>query len=422
LREVQLSRYPTLTVTPPPSKRLEQLLARSPAGSNDWVDDMLIAALDADAVDYLVTQDERLHRKAARVGLDDKTIFLDDAVAMLEALFDVRVAPPPSVAARHVYELDATDPIFDNLRTDYLGFDDWFRGIKTDHERATWVIPGPDHYAAICITKRQQDGEYGISGRTLKLCTLRVAGEYEGNRFGELILKTVFDHAAENSYEWVWVTVFEKHEGLLKLLAAFGFEDVGRRTRLGELVLSKPMAPNGGDLSPLAYNVRYGPREFRVNAVASFLVPIQPVYHRRLFPEAEPQGALLTEPCGNAIRKAYVCRSPTKTVPEGSLLLFYRSHDWMAATAVGVVEDTLRSADPDLVAGFVARRAVYSFEDVRGLCHHGEVLAIRFRLARLFKNAISGNLLIEAGIMSRAPQSMMRLKEEAPEWIARQLK
>jgi hypothetical protein len=75
LREVQLSRYPTLTVTPPPSKRLEQLLARSPAGSNDWVDDMLIAALDADAVDYLVTQDERLHRKAARVGLDDKTIF-----------------------------------------------------------------------------------------------------------------------------------------------------------------------------------------------------------------------------------------------------------------------------------------------------------------------------------------------------------
>ena len=42
----------------------------------------------------------------------------------------------------------------------------------------------------------------------LKLSTFKVADEYRGTRYGELLLKAVFAHIARDHDDHAWVTVF----------------------------------------------------------------------------------------------------------------------------------------------------------------------------------------------------------------------
>ena len=65
-RQVLLSKYEELT-DPPDLEDVESVLGVVPRQSNNWVDHLILAALHADAVRYLVTNDERIHRKARRL-------------------------------------------------------------------------------------------------------------------------------------------------------------------------------------------------------------------------------------------------------------------------------------------------------------------------------------------------------------------
>ena len=73
-RESQISKiasYPSLSEPPNPESDIEFMelvgTARSP---NDSVDNSLLFAVKANAVDFLVTNDQGLHRKAKRCGIE----------------------------------------------------------------------------------------------------------------------------------------------------------------------------------------------------------------------------------------------------------------------------------------------------------------------------------------------------------------
>ena len=119
LRNKLINRYERIEA-PPPLSLLNKAHVGDPAmGSNDYVDNCLLASVKGDAVDFLVTEDKKLHRKAHRSGLDSRVFFLQDAIALLLDLFDKSPPPPPSVKKVFVYELNENDPIFDSLRQDY---------------------------------------------------------------------------------------------------------------------------------------------------------------------------------------------------------------------------------------------------------------------------------------------------------------
>jgi L-amino acid N-acyltransferase YncA len=430
LRKLQLQKYPRLPTAPRPTERQTKILGPSTTGSNDWVDQSLLAAVEARAVDFLVTQDGRLQNRATRLGVGERVISLPDALQMLEMLFDRVVAPPPRVDRLVAYELRGSDPIFEGVRDDYAGFDSWLDRIRSDHERPVWCISdfATGNYAGICIGKKQQDGEYGIPGKTMKLCTLAVAQGSSGFRFGELLLGTVFEYATANGYESIWVTVFAKHERLIDLLETFGFRKLDAQTKSGELILVKTHKPATTGVSPLEYNVRFGPRAFMYEGVPTYLVPIQPGFHRRLFPGAEPQIDFFagSDPCGNAILKAYLCRSPIQSLGEGDVLIFYRSqhkNQSGGATAVGVTEDVMRSTHTDALVDHVARRTVYSYGEIAGLSARGPVLSILFRLAlcRPWTKRVTIDRMVSAGVVRRAPQSITRLNTEGAEWLLQHL-
>lgn len=411
----QLNNPPTIVQRPIPPLEV-------PAqDSNDWVDVNLLVALESNAVDLLITDDEDLHKAAAKVGLQSRVLRLPDIIASLKDLFDEVREPPPAVEFIEAYGLDEKDPIFDSLRADYEGFDKWLRDKCKSEHRPTFIIPDKKtgKYIGLVIINREDNNKEGIKGKVLKLCTFKVGEQYSGYRYGELLLKSVFDHAAKNGYDALFVTAFEKQEQLIQVLKSFGFEEAGRKSK--ELVLAKKLRYTKADykgLDPLRFHVLYGPGVTKFEGNTTFIVPILPVFHGLLFPEYEDQSELFPGliPCGNSIKKAYLSNSANKQLKPGDNILFYRSDDVMGVTAIGVVEGCLRSKSADEIARYVGTRTVYSFAEIQALSQK-EILAIKFRLVKIIKPVISLERLKVNGVVNSHPQSIQKIMEGSAEWV-----
>ena len=414
-RQQLIQKYPALP-DPPSDASVVPVIGSAPPHSNDWVDHQLLASLNADAVDALITEDRDIFRKARLLRLEDRVFTIAAAVAYLTTLFERTPQPPPAVIHTKAHTLDSHDPIFDSFRSDYAPyFDEWLRRCKREH-RTTWLINGDDRHAAFAIVNEETNPSERIGKRTLKICSLKVADSYRGFRYGELLLKTVFAYADENGYEWIFVTVFQKYSDLIGLFEDFGFT-VDGTTSLGELRLAKPTrhaAPLNTDLDSYAYNVRFGPAAVSRDAPI-YIVPIQPRYSDILFPETAPQHTLFagTLPFGNGIRKAYLCNGSIRSIQQGNLLCFYRSQSGQGIIATGVVERTLVSQDAEVIARVVGKRTVYSLAAIKELCR-SEVLAILFRQSRILHTDV-GSLMTHS-VIKRAPQSIMRVRGGV-EWL-----
>lgn len=194
------------------------------------------------------------------------------------------------------------------------------------------------------------------------------------------------------------------------------------------------MKPHQGSrtegMSALDYHVRYGPPALAIETGRVFVVPIEPKWHRVLFPDAEPfDGALLPataglaiQPFGNALRKAYLCNSSSRLLRPGDTLLFYRSEDEKAVYVVGVCEDVMVSASAEHIAATVGRRTVYSMDDIAAMARNRDVLVVQFRQDRILtEEPIDLEELLAAGVVRSWPQSITRTRPEGLEWLIQRL-
>ena len=70
------------------------------AGDNDRSDVRLLVAIDAKAVDFLVTQDTGLHRRAGRAGLGTSVLTVEEALQWLKQTFIAKSVTLPYVVDR----------------------------------------------------------------------------------------------------------------------------------------------------------------------------------------------------------------------------------------------------------------------------------------------------------------------------------
>lgn len=426
-----LRRYEALTSPPPVSAAQGQVLGTPPPGSNDDVDQALLAAVVGNAVEYLVTDDQGLHTKARRMNVGDRVLTVTDAVALLGVLHADLPVTPPAVRRVKTHELNINDPIFDGLKADYDDFVGWFERAARS-QRDALLIDGDEEHAALAILKREPTGEHGLPGPQLKVSTFKVADGYSGQKYGELLLKAIFEQAHVEGDVGLYVTVFDKQEALIALLGDFGFLPLnGVRTGIGELVFAKAQggAPEPG-MSALEQHIRHGPPWLTWDDTTPFAVPIEPKWHRMLFPDAEPDDdalfsatlGLTVQPFGNALRKAYLCNAPTRLLQPGDPLLFYRSSDEKAVYVVGVCETTVVSRDPAEIAAVVGRRTVYSLDEIEALSRNGDVLVVLFRQDRVLRdNPVTLEELRAARAVAGWPQSISRIRPEGRAWLAQRL-
>ena len=410
-------KYPPLQSPPRIQAAVTAELGRQTEGSNEWVDQCMLAAVYGNAVNFLVTEDRRLRSKAARLGLGDQAMSVRGAIDLIQRYAPTQPTLPPLVEEVKAHSLDVTDPIFASLHADYPGFGGWF-AMCQDEQRTGWIINN-NELAAVTIIKDETPADFGLPGKTLKICLFKVSASHAGMRYGELLLKPVLGYAEDNEYETVYVTAFSKYEEIAVFFSNFGFRKVEYQSQLGESVFVKSLAPGAEatGLRPLDYHIAYGPPHYMHNAQPAFIVPIQPRFHDLLFPEANPQLMPERNPFGTGIRKAYLCNASIRRIADGSVLYFYRSQDWHSLTAVGIAEGIKVSSSADEIARYVGKRTVYSYPEIQEMADKGEVLAILFRQARILKTPIADRSLRRARVWERPSQSIMKLEHRAIEWI-----
>ncbi|MCA1412662.1 GNAT family N-acetyltransferase [Bradyrhizobium sp. NBAIM20] len=406
---------------------------------NDRSDARLLAALDARAVDYLISEDGNLHKRAARVGLGDRVLAVDDALQWLKLTFVAKTVELPHVIERKAYELSERDPIFASLREDYPPFDGWFERCKQAH-RDCWVLEIDTEIAGLIIRKTETHAEAQTQHRgpkILKICTFKVRDEYLGEKFGELLLKQALWFAQHNNYGLVYLTVYPKHALLIALLRYYGFSET-KRSATGELVMEKPILRGALPTltgSALDFARANYPRFHDGVAVSKFYVPIQPDYHRRLFPEiafgrelplfpTSDFGPILTREKdrtpGNTIRKVYLCNARTTMIRPGDILLFYMSKDERLAasqsiTTLAIAEQVRDIDDPDELTKHTAKRSVYSPEEMRAMnpTPASPVKVIDFLLVGHTQPAVGLADLRRLGVLRSHPyQSITILSED----------
>jgi len=417
LRQQLLSKYETLPSPPSVTEALHQQLGAPQQGTNNAVDNELIAAVERNAVNYLVTNDVRIHRKLDRINLGHRGLYPSDAIGLVRGLAPQEILPPPAVRKGLCHELNREDTIFDTLRTDYDGFDAWLEKCQLNH-REVFIVNSNEGVAGIAIIKDESEEH---PDRVLKICCFKVAESSRGLKFGELLLKSVFDYCVAQGFARTYCTCFPKQTQLLGMLADFGFHTLPQDSS-DELIVEKCFTPteNANSLSPLDFHVKFGPALIQPTDNI-FVVPIEPRYHQMLFPDMEEQQSFFAgeTPFGNSIRKAYLCHSPSKSLTPGSILLFYRSDDYRNIQTVGIAESCVRSNDATEIIEFVGQRTVYSKSAIEQMAE-SEILAILFRYASVDVRITSDDLIDNECLLGTA-QSITKIKPNGVEWIQHQL-
>jgi len=382
--------------------------------THNFVDYQLLNAVYINAVNILVSDDKDIHKRAKDLGISDKVYYLDDVDVLFQSIEIEPIKLSPNIMAEICFNVSLSNEIFDSIRSDYKGFDNWYKTKCQLEHRSCYIIKEENHIDGIAIYKTETEinelTKYTLTGKVLKICTFKTSKRVSGNKFGELLLRSLFDFCYLNNFEYIYVTAFEENI-ICSFFENFGFE---RHSKLkddtGEVIYIKRLIPdNDRSLTPFQYHTLYGPKYYNEKSTA-FLVPIKPAYHEKLFPELERQQLLFPHKgaCSNGIRKAYICLSNTNKIKEGDLLYFYRSQDLKNIQAIGITEKVIRTTDIDEIVSITARRTVFTVKEINEIYGNDkEVLVILFRQANSLSNAIT---LKELGL-DYHPQCIIQVKQ-----------
>jgi hypothetical protein len=286
--KAKIGSYHILQTIAPDTAEIAALRAHD-RSENDRIDTSLLGELAADRVDFLITEDRGIHRKAAALGIGTR-VFTIDAFLEKIASENPSLADYKVLAVRRTLfgKCDLKDPFFDSFREDYPGFDRWFNR-KAD-EPAYICVADDGGLVAFLYLKKELPGEdyadisppFARANR-LKIGTFKVVAN--GFKLGERFLKIVFDNALIMGVSEVYVTIFEKRadqDRLIRLLEDWGFVRHGEKMTASdaELVLVRSFSPRV-DLND--------PRRsypFVSSRTRKFIVPIYPDYHTELLPDS----------------------------------------------------------------------------------------------------------------------------------------
>lgn len=185
---------------------------------HDLVDNNLLYCVYKDAVDFLVTEDEKIHKKAVRTGISDRVFHVSEALEYFKREVAERILHPPPLKHVPMYTLDLNDSIFDNLREDYPELNDWWKK-KSREGRKAWVHYADGKIGAILILKEENEPVDSFpplpKKKRLKISTLKVDPIDRGSKIGELFIKISVQTAVQKGVDEVYLTHFTKSNDFL---------------------------------------------------------------------------------------------------------------------------------------------------------------------------------------------------------------
>lgn len=427
--KVKLANYNVLRTIAPLCPKIEAVALEFDKTVNDKADTQLLNEVFSDRVDFLITEDRKLHRKAERAGIGQRVFTIDDFLGKIIAEHPTLVDYPiPSVSKEYFGNIDVRSDFFDSFREDYDGFDCWFNR-KSD--QVAYISRSGNEIVAFLYLKVEGESEpYGNitptfkPAKRLKVSSFKVG--LNGYKMGERFIKIIFDNALRFNVDQIYVTLFRKRieqDVLVNLLTDFGFVLSGvKESRSGEeeVYVRDLKQPASRDNPRVTY-------PFLSSSASKFIVPIYPDYHTKLFPDSilrteSTMDFVEHEPFRNAIVKVYVSRSLERRLNSGDAIVFYRTGGYYrgVATTLGIVEsvvDGIRSFDEfALICG---KRSVFDTQGLRAQWNYNpknHPFVVNFLYSCSFPKRPNLAKLIELGVIrdvASVPRGFERITEEA---------
>lgn len=353
----KLDSYEKLKTVAPLADDVARVAALFDVTENDKNDTLLVNELFNERVDVLISEDRKIHAKGRELNISEKIFtidsFLEKIVAEYPDLLDYNIL---GVTRKWFGEINLKDSFFDSFREDYVDFDQWFN--RKANDAMAYITFIEDKLLSFLFMKVEDETE-DYSNITpkfspkqrLKIGTFKVISN--GLRLGERFLKVIFDNALRYKVDEIYVTIFDKREEQLRLIALledWGFFYYGNKTTKSgtELVYVRDFSPYFNFDDPRkSFPYLSAQKRF-------FLVPIYPKYHSELLPDSylrteSPKDYIESKPHRNALSKVYVTRSVERSARKGDILIFYRTADRGSAyytsviTTIGIVEDLIDS-------------------------------------------------------------------------------
>ncbi|MHA3383880.1 GNAT family N-acetyltransferase [Yersinia enterocolitica] len=129
-----------------------------------------------------------------------------------------------SIEEKFFSEVNLKDPFFNSLRADYEGFDAWFLSKNTFKAFVSHNELGAiDGFLYLKVEDEALDDVTPSfpKKKRVKLGTFKI--DAHGTKLGERFIRIMFQFAMRNNLKEVYVTIFDKHAGLIRLLTKYGF-------------------------------------------------------------------------------------------------------------------------------------------------------------------------------------------------------
>lgn len=400
---------------------------------NDKVDSILLNEVYVERVDILITEDQKIHRKALELGIQDKVFtidsFLEKTFAEHPELVNYRVL---NVQKLKFGKIDLNDTFFDSLKEDYEGFDKWF--LKKYDEEAYITINSNNGMLLSFLYLKVEDENENYSNitpvlspkRRLKIGTFKVISN--GFRLGERFVKIIFDNALKNHVHEIYVTIYDKRpeqRRLIELLGQWGFILWGKKGE--ELVYVRDFSPkfNVDNLKACFPYISKGRN--------AYIVPIYPEYHTELLPDSilntESSEEFIEDfPHRNCINKVYVSRAMEPYPNVGDILVFYRTGGYYKSvvTTIGEVQEIkFNFQDEDDFIFYCRKKSVYPEQALREMWRYStrKPFVISFLYTYSFPHRINMKELIDLNVLTGvndAPRGFKPITKEQFEIILKE--
>lgn len=326
-------------------------------------------------------------------------------------------------------EIDLQDPFFQSLRSDYPGFDEWFRSKSSQD---AFVQYENNKIIGFLYLKVEEQIVNDVTpnicaDKILKVGTFKI--EAHGTKMGEQFIKVIMDYAANENVDVCYVTIYEKHSPLIKLVEQFGFELYGAKGEgiYKENVYLKQMKKIIGDIN----------KDFPLvdtSAAKKYLLSIYPQYHSIMFPDSilttENKNIIRDVSYTNSIHKIYVCSmDQVENLKYGDIVVLYRtaedgrSAEYSAvATSICVVEDVRKQnefSSFDEFYEYACKYSVFDKSDLHYWYNRGGCKAIKMTYnTALKKRIVRHDLIEEIGLERDQYWGFFELTDEQFEKIA----
>lgn len=321
-------------------------------------------------------------------------------------------------------DVNLADPFFDSLKADYIEFESWF--AKKASNMAYVSINDKGNLDGFLYLKIEDEEHLDLTPALPALHRMKVGTfkiDAHGTKLGDRFVKKLFDQAMAANAKEAYVTIFAKHEYLIKLLNRYGFTKWGTKDSHNgtELVLVRSMVWQGQSLHenyPLV----------RADVGSKYLLALYPQWHTRLLPDSKlisegPDVVADISPT-NSIQKIYLAgRSGAQNLKHGDAIVIYRTSDNQGpayyrsvATSVCVVDRVEMISDYATEEAFLQhcmRFSVFKEDELRGLYKSKQypvILTFTYNIS--FPKRVTRKVLIEeVGLDPNARWTCMQITD-----------